>query len=286
MSKPIRSMLFVPADSERKLAKSVGLGADALIFDLEDAVMPANKPAARVLLGEFLRQYDGPSQAWVRVNDLASGELLSDLSVVATPGVSGLVLPKIRGPEDIEIVGHYLDAAESLRGLPASSLRIMAVCTETPAAVLRMGEIARRPHSRLAGLIWGGEDLSAALGAGEPRAIDGRWRPVYEHARTQCLLAAHALEVEAIDTVYVDIRNAEGCRLNTEAARYDGFTGKIAVHPDQVSIINTAFTPSADEIEYARRVVAAFESGAGAVSLDGKMLDMPHLKSARRVLGL
>ncbi|WP_421793702.1 HpcH/HpaI aldolase/citrate lyase family protein [Hydrocarboniphaga effusa] len=286
MSKPIRSMLFVPADSERKLAKAAGLAADALIFDLEDAVMPANKPAARVLLAAVLREYDGVSQAWVRVNDLASGELLSDLGVVATPGVVGLVLPKIRGPEDIEIVSHYLDAAEALRGLPPGSLRIMAVCTETPAAVLRMGEIARRPHPRLAGLIWGGEDLSAALGAGVPRAADGRWLPVYEHARTQCLLAAHALDVEAIDTVYVDIRNAEGCARNAQAARYDGFTGKIAVHPDQVSIINAAFTPSAAEIEYAQRVVAAFESGAGAVSLDGKMLDMPHLKSARRVLGL
>ena len=286
MSKPIRSMLFVPADSERKLAKAIALGADALIFDLEDAVLPANKPAARVLLAEFLRQYAGPSQAWVRVNDLASGELLADLNVVAMAGVVGIVLPKIRGPEDIEIVAHYLDAAEALRGLPAGSLRIMAVCTETPAAVLRMSEIARHPQPRLAGLIWGGEDLSAALGAGGPRARDGRWLPVYEHARTQCLLAAHALDIEAIDTVYVDIRNAEGCGINAAAARYDGFTGKIAVHPDQVPIINAAFTPSAGEIEYAQRVVAAFESGAGAVSLDGKMLDMPHLKSARRVLGL
>lgn len=281
---PLRSLLFVPADSERKLAKAAGTGADALIFDLEDAVLPASKPAARALLGEFLKGFKSRSQAWVRVNDLASGELLNDLSVATTAGVRGIVLPKIFGPEDIDVVGHYLDAAESLRGLKAGSLQVLAVCTETPLAVLRMAALAQRRHPRLAGLMWGAEDLSAALGAGDPRMSDGAWRPLYEHARGQCLLASHALAVEAIDTVYVDIRNADGCRSNCDAARYDGFTGKIAVHPDQVPIINAAFTPSADEIAWAQRIVEAFALGAGAISLDGKMLDVPHLKGAQRVL--
>jgi citrate lyase subunit beta/citryl-CoA lyase len=282
---PLRSLLFVPADSERKLAKAASLDADALIFDLEDAVLPARKPEARRILGEFLRQYAGQSQAWVRINDLSSGELLHDLAVAARPGVVGVVLPKIRGPEDLDTVGYYLEAAEALNGLAVGSLKIIAVCTETPEAVLRMGELARRRHSRLSGLMWGAEDLSSALAAGDPRMDDGAWRPVYVQARTQCLLAAHALGVEAIDTVYVDIRNHEGCRRSAQTARHDGFTGKIAVHPDQVAVINAVFTPSEEEIAHARRVVDAFADGAGAVQLGGKMLDIPHLKAAQRVLG-
>lgn len=281
---PLRSLLFVPADSERKLAKATNIGADALIFDLEDAVVPASKPAARALLGEFLKGFTSSSQAWVRVNDLASGEILNDLAVAVTAGVRGIVLPKIRGPEDLEVVGHYLDIAESLRDLKVGSIQMLAVCTETPIAVLRMDALARCRNPRLTGLMWGAEDLSAALGAGDPRTPERGWRPLYEHARNQCLLASHALGIEAIDTVFVDIRNAQGCRENCVAARYDGFTGKVAVHPDQVAIINDTFTPSAAELAEAQRIVEAFENGDGAVSLDGKMLDMPHLRGAQRVL--
>lgn len=280
----MRSLLFVPADSERKLSKAEAVGADALAFDLEDSVLPARKPEARAMLAEFLRSYKGSSEAWVRVNDLASGELLKDLAAAVPLAPKGIVLPKIRGPEDLDIVGHYLDMAEAANGLAAGSISILTVCTETPSAVLRMGELLKEKRPRLRGMLWGAEDLSSAMGAGDPRAPDGSWRPVYEHARTQCLLACNALEIEAIDTVYVDFRNPDGCRANAAAARYDGFTGKVAIHPDQVAIINAAFTPSDEELEYARRVIAAFESGAGAVSLDGKMLDIPHLKAARRTL--
>jgi len=280
----MRSILFVPADNERKLAKAISCGADALVFDLEDAVMPERKPVARTLLVDYLKTYAGKSEVWIRVNDLASGELLRDLAAVVVSAPVGIVLPKIRGPEDVETVSHYLDMAETQAGLAAGSIGIIAVCTETPAAVLRMGELVTRSLPRLRALMWGGEDLSAALGAGNPRHPDGRWRPVYEHARLQCLLAAHALGIEALDTVYVDFRNVDGCRQNSEQARYDGFTGKIAIHPDQVPVINAAFTPSEAEVAHARRVIAAFESGAGAVSLDGQMLDIPHLKSARRLL--
>jgi len=280
----MRSLLFVPADSERKLAKAQDCGADALAFDLEDSVLPPRKPAARAMLAEFLRGYRGRSQPWVRVNDLASGELLKDLAAAVPLAPAGIVLPKIRGPEDLDIVASYLDMAEAMHGLAPGAIGILAVCTETPSAVLRMGELLRVKRPRLKGMLWGGEDLSSAIGAGDPRAPDGAWRPVYEHARTQCLLACHALEVEAIDTVYVDFRNPEGCRRNSEAARYDGFTGKVAIHPDQVAVINAAFTPSADELAHAQRVVGAFEGGVGAVSLDGKMLDIPHLKAAQRLL--
>lgn len=280
----MKSMLFVPADSERKLAKALGTEASVVILDLEDAVLPDRKPLARQMMAEVAKGWTGNSQFWVRVNDLTSGELLKDLVATMPHAPVGIVLPKIRGPEDVEIVSHYLDMAEAANGLTLGVTRLVPVCTETPSAVLRMGELLHRPHPRIAGLMWGGEDLSAAMGAGDPRFPDGSWRPTICHARSQCVMAAHALDVEAIDTVYIDFRDSEGCRRSTLAARHDGFTGKVAIHPDQVPVINAAFTPTADEIAQAQRIIAAFASGAGAVALDGKMLDVPHLKGARRVL--
>ncbi|WP_029890750.1 HpcH/HpaI aldolase/citrate lyase family protein [Polycyclovorans algicola] len=280
----MKSLLFVPADSERKLAKAESCGADAMVIDLEDAVLPARKPLAREMLGAYAAAYTGKSELWVRVNDLASGELLKDLAAVVPMQPVGIVLPKISGPEDLDIVGYYLDMAEAANNVPAGQTKILAVCTETASAVLRMGELVQRHRPRLTGMLWGGEDLSTALGAGDPRYPDGRWRSMYEYARNQCLLACHSLGIEAIDTVYVDFRNPDGCRDNSLAARYDGFVGKVAIHPDQVPIINAAFTPSDDEIAHARKVIAAFAQGAGAVSLDGKMLDVPHLKSAQQML--
>ena len=280
----MRSILFVPADSDRKLAKAADIGADALAFDLEDSVLPARKALARQMLAEYLHRYRGRSEVWVRVNDLASGELPKDLAAVVPLAPRGIVLPKILGPEDVTTVEHYLAMAEVMAGIAPRSIGIIAVCTETPSAVLRMGELVKRGAGRLQGMIWGGEDLSAAIGAGDPRAPDGSWRPVYAHARIQCLLACHALGIEALDTVYVDFRNPDGCRASTLESRHDGFTGRIAIHPDQVAIINAAFTPTTAEVEFAKRVVAEFAGGAGAVSIDGKMFDIPHLKSARRLL--
>jgi citrate lyase subunit beta / citryl-CoA lyase len=280
----MRSLLFVPADNERKLLKAGEAGADALALDLEDSVLPDRKAAARELLAEYLRSFKGRSEVWVRVNDLAGGALLQDLAAVVRFAPVGILLPKIRGPEDIDTVSNYLDMAEAAYGVRAGSVAILAVATETPSAVLRMSELLGRHRPRLKGLTWGGEDLSAVLGADNPRAADGSWRPVYEHARTQCLLACHALELQAIDTVCVDFKQPDVCRRSAEAARRDGFTGKIAIHPDQVPIINAAFTPTADEVAAAQRVIAAFATGSGAVSLGGKMLDMPHLKAAQRLL--
>jgi citrate lyase subunit beta/citryl-CoA lyase len=288
----LRSMLFVPADSERKLAKGAGAGADALILDLEDSVLPERKPLARGLACEYLQSHAQAGPVWIRVNDLASGELLQDLGSVMPARPAGIVLPKIRGPEDIETVTNYLDALEAANDVSAGSsngprgsrVAILALVTETPAAVLRMGELVRATAPRLIALGWGAEDLSSALGAGDPRLPNGDWRPMYVHARSQCILAAHGLGIEAIDTVYVNYRDAQGLRLACEVSRHDGFTGRFAIHPDQVPVINQAFTPSDAEVALAHRIVGAFASGAGAVSLDGKMYDIPHLKAARRLI--
>lgn len=280
----IRSILFVPADSEKKLARAGAAGADALVLDLEDAVLPERKPLARRMMAEWLRGQPDRSIYWVRVNDLASGELLPDLAAVIPTHPAGIVLPKIRGPEDVAMVGHYLDALEVEHGLTPGSVRITAVVTETPSIMLRMGELVQQAHPRISHVIWGGEDLSAALGAGDPRTPEGAWRPMYEYARCQALLVGHALGAEVLDTVYVNFKDPEGLRQACLASRYDGFTGRVAIHPDQVAIINQAFTPTAAELSVARRIVEAFQSGAGAVSLDGKMYDIPHLKAARRLL--
>ncbi len=280
----IRSILFVPADSEKKLAKAAGIGADALVIDLEDAVLPERKPLARQMMSAWLLAQADHSRHWVRVNDLSSGELLKDLAAVIPARPAGIVLPKIRGPEDVAAVGHYLDALEVEHGLAPGSVRINAVVTETPSVMLRMGELAKQAHPRISHVIWGGEDLSAAMGAGDPRTPEGAWRPMYEYARCQALLVGHALGAEVIDTVYVDFKDPEGLRKACSASRYDGFTGRVAIHPDQVAVINDAFTPTEAEMKTARRIVEAFQSGAGAVSIDGKMYDIPHLKAATRLL--
>jgi citrate lyase subunit beta/citryl-CoA lyase len=279
----LRSMLFVPADSERKLAKAGGAGADALILDLEDSVLPERKPAARSMAGEYLRSHSSGTAIWVRVNDLASGALLEDLAAVVPARPAGIILPKIRGPADVTTVSHYLDALETVHGFGVGSIAVLALVTETASAVLRMGELVQASVPRLMGVGWGAEDLSSALGAGDPRRPDGSWRPMYVHARSQCILAAHALGIEAMDTVYVNFKDPAGLKAACEESRYDGFTGRFAIHPDQVPVINQAFTPGPEELALARRVVAAFACGAGAVSIDGKMYDIPHLKAARRL---
>ena len=284
----MRSMLFVPADSERKLAKASAAGADALVLDLEDAVLPERKPIARTMMQSWLAAQPDRSKLWVRVNDLASGELLKDLAHVVPARPAGIMLPKVNGPEDVTAVGHYLDALEAVHGLPAGHVRIVALVTETPVGLLRLGELAKQRHPRISHVSWGAEDLSSALGAGDPRTDDGAWRPAYVHARLQCLLTAHAMGAEALDTIYVNFKDPEGLRASSRAARHDGFTGRLAIHPDQIPVINEAFTPTDAERAHAQRVVDAFSTstGAGAVSLDGKMFDIPHLRAARRLLGI
>jgi citrate lyase subunit beta / citryl-CoA lyase len=280
----MRSILFVPADSEKKLSKAAGTAADALVLDLEDAVLPERKPTARQMMREYLGALSDRSRMWVRVNDLTSGEILRDLAATVPARPAGILLPKIRGPEDVAVVGHYLDALEAEHGLSPGQIRVMAIVTETPSAMLRMGEIAKQAHPRISHVAWGGEDLSSALGAGDPRDERGAWRPMYEYARNQCLLLGHALGVEVMDTVYVNFKDPEGLKKACAQSRYDGFTGRIAIHPDQCATINEAFTPTQAERDMAQRIVDAFKSGAGAVSIDGKMYDIPHLKAARRLL--
>jgi citrate lyase subunit beta/citryl-CoA lyase len=280
----VRSLLFVPADSERKLAKADSAGADALILDLEDSVAAERKPLARGLAAEYLRRGARGCALWVRINDLGSGELDRDLETVVAARPAGIVLPKIEGAADIAAVADRIGALEARHGLPAGAIALLALVTETPAALLRMWQLLDLSCARLGAISWGAEDLSAALGAGDPRTADGRWRPTYEYARIQCLLAAHAMRIEAIDSVYVDYRDAAGLQAACESSRHDGFGGRLAIHPDQVAIINAAYTPSDSERRLAQRIVEAFAAGAGTVSLDGKMYDLPHLKAAQRVL--
>lgn len=280
----IRSFLFVPGDSERKLAKAKSIPADALVLDLEDAVLPERKQIARKMVCDFLESVPDRARYWVRVNDLQSNELLKDVAAIAKAQPAGIVLPKVMGPEDIQQVCRYLEILEVVHSLPPDSISIIAVITETPMAVLRMGELAQADLPRLKAVMWGGEDLSAAMGAGDPRHTNGSWRDTYVHARIQCLLAAHSLGIEAIDTVYVDFQDLEGLKRSCHEARHDGFTGRIAIHPTQVAVINEAFSPSEEELSFAHRLIESFENGSGVVSIDGRMYDIPHLKWAQRMV--
>lgn len=289
---PLRSLLFVPGDSERKQAKALLAGADALILDLEDSVAEAALPAARERVRDFLLAH-GPGarsqQLWVRPNGLASGKLLEDLQAVIAARPDGVVLPKVSSVREVQEVGRHLSALEARAGLPDGGTRIIVIATETPQAVLGLGEY--RPESagaRLSGLTWGMEDLSAALGALAKTEADGSLTPVFELARSLCLIAAAAAGVQAIDGVHADFRDRAGLERDVARARRDGFRAKLAIHPDQVPVINAAFSPTEAEVEQARRVLAAFEAsgGAGVVSLDGKMLDRPHLVLAQRLLEL
>ena len=289
---PLRSLLFVPGDSERKQSKALVAGADALILDLEDSVAEAQLPAARGRVGELLRAQPTShrtSQLWVRLNSLASGKLVDDLVAVIGGRPDGVVLPKVSSVREVAEVGHYLVALEAREGLPAVSTRILVIATETPAALLALGEYTpASAGERLAGLTWGMEDLSAALGVLGKTEADGSLTPVLELARSLCLITAAAAGVQAVDGVQANFRDGQGLERDVARARRDGFTAKLAIHPDQVPTINAAFSPTAAEVDRARRIVAAFEAapGAGVTSLDGQMLDRPHLLLAQRVLRL
>lgn len=282
----IRSFLFVPADSEKKLEKAASLDADALILDLEDSVAAEARPRAREIAKAFLTARRRPS-LWVRINPIDTDDALLDLEAVVPAAPAGIVLPKPRAPADVVTLSERLAELEQEASLPSGATRVLPIVTERPEAVLAVHGYTRETP-RLAGLTWGAEDLSAALGAAATRFDDGRWRPPYELARSLCLLAAAAAGVPAIDTVYTDYRDLDGLARYAADARRDGFSGMLAIHPAQVPVINEAFAPTAEEIEEARRVVAAFEAhpGAGTVGLDGRMLDRPHEERARRVLEL
>ncbi|MEX3957411.1 CoA ester lyase [Trinickia sp. EG282A] len=283
-------MLFVPGDSERKIAKAISSHADALILDLEDSVASSRTHVARTIVLEYLQsrpqsQRKG-QQIWVRINALSNPSALHDLAVVAG-APDGIVLPKVHSSHDVTRLGHYLDALELREGVAAGSIRILPVATETPQSLFTLGGY-KGCGPRLTGLTWGAEDIAAALGASNNRRPNGEYDTVYELARALCLIGAATADVQPVDTVFVDFRDSAGLEAEANLARQAGFTGKLAVHPNQIDIINQAFTPSDDEISWSRRVVEAFASnpGVGTIGLDGKMLDMPHLKRAHKILAV
>ena len=291
MTLPIRSFLFIPGDSEKKLGKVDGVAADAFILDLEDAVAVARKPVAREMVPAVIKgrpRAGRKSQLWVRVNPLDTPWTLEDLAAIVPVAPDGIMLPKVNGPEDVAQVSHYLSALEAASGVEQGSIRILPVATETAVSPFRLGDYAAAGLDRLYGLTWGAEDLSSAIGASGNIDANGEWTHTYKMVRSLCLLGAHAAGGEAVDTLYVDFRDPEGLRASCKAARAEGFSGRVAIHPAQVDIINESFSPSADEVDFARRVVDLFAANpdAGTLGLDGKMLDIPHLKQAERTLAM
>ena len=283
----LRSLLFVPGDSERKLAKSESSYADALVLDLEDAVAADRTEIARTMVLEHLRAHCDRTrtQLWVRINPLSTPKAIPDLAAIVAGAPDGIMLPKTISANDVIMLDHFLSALEARDGVAPGSIAIIPVATETAPALFSLGGFAGC-SPRLTGMTWGAEDLSAAVGASTNRDASGDLEFTYKLARSLCLLAAVAADVQPIDTVSVNFKDADALKKESEAARRAGFTGKIAIHPDQVDVINAAFTPGAEDVAYANRVIEAFKSGVGTVALDGKMLDMPHLKQARRVLAL
>ena len=279
-----RSYLFVPADSERKMKKAADIGADALILDLEDSVAADARPAARELARDYLA---GKENVWVRINPIDTEDATADLNGIMPSAPAGIVLPKPRAADDLLRLARRLDELETEHGIDAGKTGILAICTERPEALFTLGSYVGAT-SRLAGLSWGAEDLSTAVGASTNRDDDGKWLPPYELARSLCLFAATAAEVPAIDTVFTDFRNADGLALFAANARRDGFSGMLAIHPAQVDVINRAFVPTAAELDRAERIVALFDEnpGAGALGMDGEMVDRPHLVQAERILQL
>ena len=284
----MRSWLFVPGDSERKLARVAGCGADVVIVDLEDAVAPSAKVQARGLAGEWLRARGGqaPSACWVRINALDTDLWREDCAAVMAGRPAGLMVPKAAGPAQLAQLSAELEQLEALHGIAPGTTRLLPLVSETARAALGIADYVREPLPRLAGLTWGAEDLSAALGATRKRDSAGAWTDAFRIIRAQVLLAAHAIGVAPIDTLHTDFRDHAGLERIATESHADGFAGMLAIHPDQVPVINTAFTPGAEQISAARAIVAAFaaQPGAGALQLDGQMIDQPHLEQALQLL--
>jgi citrate lyase subunit beta / citryl-CoA lyase len=284
----MRSLLFVPADDAKKLDKAMACGADALIVDLEDSIPAQGKAHARMRAAAFIGEAGKVSQRprlLVRINGFATGLADADLDAVVPARPDAIMLPKAEGGPDVVRADAKLSAREAISGLPDGSIRIVAIATETATALFLAGTYGGA-SARLEGLTWGAEDLSAELGAETNRDGEGRFLDPYRLARALCLAGAAAARVQAIDTVAVDFRNAAALRQESEEARRDGFTGKMAIHPAQVPIINEVFTPSAAALAEARAVIAAFEANPdkGTVGIDGVMYDRPHLERARQLL--
>jgi citrate lyase subunit beta / citryl-CoA lyase len=286
--RPRRSLHFVPGGNERMMAKALTLPADGLILDLEDAVPPDRKAATRPVVRQWLEKLDfGGRERWVRMNPLASGLGRADLEATIGGRPHGYVVPKPGTAADVREVAQALDGLEHGHGIPHGTTRLLPIATETPEGLLNVKEIAAA-SPRIAAVSWGVEDLGAAMGLGRVRDEAGRYLDLPRHARVICAVAAAAAGVEWIDTVYTDIADLDGLRRECEDAVQMGFTGKISIHPNQIAVINAAFTPSPDAVEEARALVAAFEEhrrrGVYAFTFRGRMVDAPHLAGALRVL--
>jgi citrate lyase subunit beta/citryl-CoA lyase len=284
----MRSWLFAPGDSEKKMAKAAASNADIALLDLEDSVSPENKPAARVMVAEQIGGSDNRARLWVRINPISTADCIADLAAIIPAQPGGVFLPKAEGAGDITQLHHYLTALEAAHGIPQGGTLIAALVTETAAAMFRTGDYAGDypGKARLAAMSWGAEDLSSALGARAQRGADGEYAHTYEMARSLCLIGASAAGVAPIETVQPEFRDLAALERRARGVRAAGFRGMLAIHPAQVDPINAAFTPSADELAHARAVVQAFADhpGAGVVAMDGAMLDRPHLALAQRLL--
>ena len=285
----MRSMLFVPADDEKKLGKGASTGADALILDLEDAVSLARKPAARTLAAQYLADMlprEGRPSLYVRINALDTDLWEDDVAAIGGARPDGVMLPKARSGDDVHKLSIALNMAEERAGVPTGSTRIIAIVTEAPVSLLQLHTYVGS-STRLEGLTWGAEDLSAVLGARTNREDDHRtWTSPYRLARDLTLFTAAAADVQALDTVFVNFRDEEGLRLECQAAVRDGFTGKMAIHPNQVAVMNDVFTPSAAEVELSTEIIGFFADNpnAGVVAIKGHMVDRAHVARAERIL--
>jgi len=288
-SSSIRSILFVPADSERKIEKSTASGADAVVLDLEDSVSQERVGYARELALRHLQSHADRSRQklWVRVNPLGSRLILDDLAAIVKGAPDAVMLPKCASGADVRVLDHYLSALERRDSVAEGSISIVPVATETPRAMFGLNSYGDC-SARLLGLTWGAEDLSAATGAISNKDADGALALPYRLARTWCLFGAKSAGVLALDGIFADFRNRAGLQSEVAQARRDGFDAKFAIHPDQVAVINEGFTPDQAEIQKAQAIVQAFEwqQDKGTVQLDGVMLDKPHLTQALRVLAV
>lgn len=283
----LKSLLFVPGDSEKKMTKAKNSQASALILDLEDSVSPDRIDVARSMVCEFLQTHQDRSkqQLWVRINPLTTPLALPDLAAIVAGAPDGIMLPKVESAQDVVLLDHYLTALEQREGVAHGHVLIIPVTTETPGAMFAL-KTYNGASSRLLGLTWGAEDLSTALGASTNRVENGEYEFTYQLARSLCLVGAHAAGLQAIETITANFRDQALLLREVRASRRAGFTGKIAIHPDQIDTINAGFSPDEAELAHAHAVVQAFENanGAGTVQLDGRMLDKPHLKQALRLL--
>lgn len=284
----MRSLLFVPADAGPKLDKAMASGADAVIVDLEDSISPERKPAAREAARDYLKAHTGKTdrpRLFVRINGLDTGMTDADLEAIVAGKPDAVLFPKAEGGTSVIHLDAKLTAQEAIAGVAEGSIKVLAQNVESAAGLFLAGTF-KDVSPRLIGMTWGPEDLSAELGAESNRDDKGFLTEPYRFARSVCLFGAAAAKLPAIETVYVDFRNSEGLRQDTIEARRDGFTGRLAIHPAQVPVINEVFTPTAEQIEKAKAIVAAFAAnpGAGAIGIDGKMFDRPHLVRAQALL--